>query len=133
MQSSSTAPELVSEPSTQRATASAGVISVPPLNLGTLSAEKPAVTDPRTDVVESFGVPGSEAVVAPASQATPSLVVGKVKAKDLHVEKSHSSFGKLNSMLHNLTTGKGIKNAAVKKTSTLSDAQVSWGQVLPHH
>lgn len=132
MQSPSAASELVSALSTQGA--SAGVLTIPSLNLGRLSAEKPAVTDPKNAVVESVGAPGSEAVVAPASQAaplpasqaTPSLdVVGKVKAKELHVEKSHSSFGKLNSMLHSFTSSKGAKNAAVKKTSILSDAQVS--------
>lgn len=126
MQSRSAASEVVSKLSTPGATASAGVLTIPPINLGTLSAEKPAETHPKNAAVESVGAPGGVAVVAPASQAAPSLdVVGKVRAKELHVEKSHSSFGKLNSMLHSFTSSKGAKNAAVKKTFTLSDAQVS--------
>ena len=129
MQSTSAASESVSELPTLGGTASAGVISIPPLKLGRLSPEKPAETDAKNATVEPIGAPGSEAAVAvvvPAGHATSSLgVVGKVKAKGLHVEKSHSSFGKLNSMLHSFTTSKGAKTAAVKKTPALSDAQVS--------
>ncbi|DBA80162.1 TPA: hypothetical protein ACH3X2_007633 [Trebouxia sp. C0005] len=88
--------EPVLESSSLAATGSVGVANIPALSLDRL-------TEPSSKI--SFA--------------------GKAKAKDVLVEKSHGSFGKLNSMLHSFTASKAAKSATVKKASALSDAQIA--------
>ena len=117
--------EPVLESSSVANTGSAGVTIIPPLSLDRLTGAKPAETellsaDPPTTITHEDDA--HSAPIAPSSKLSSA---GKAKAKNVRVEKSHGSFGKLNSMLHSFSAGKAAKSAAVKKASTLSDTQVS--------
>ena len=117
--------EPVLESSSVANTGSAGVTIIPPLSLDRLTGAKPAETellsaDPPTTITHEDDA--HSAPIAPSSKLSSA---GKAKTKTVLVEKSHGSFGKLNSMLHSFSAGKAAKSATVKKASSLSDAQVS--------
>ena len=113
------------EPGSLANTGSASVTSVPPLSLDRLTGAKPAETELLSAAPPTTITHEGNALAAPISPSSNLTSAGKAKTKTVLVEKSHGSFGKLNSMLHSFSPGKAAKSAAVKKASTLSDAQVS--------
>lgn len=117
--------EPVSESSSLAATGSAGVTNIPPLSLDRLTGVKRAETELLSAVAPTTITHADHADSAPIAPSSKVSSAGKAKVKDVLVEKSHGSFGKLNSMLHSFSAGKAAKSATVKKASTLSDAQVS--------
>ena len=132
MQGVSHMSEPVLESSSVANTGSAGVTIIPPLSLDRLTGAKPAETellsaDPPTTITHEDDA--HSAPIAPSSKLSSAgkakTKTGKAKTKTVLVEKSHGSFGKLNSMLHSFSAGKAAKSATVKKASSLSDAQVS--------
>jgi len=117
--------EPVLESSSLANTGSAGVTSIPALSLDRLTGAKPAETELLSAAPPNTITHGDDALAAPIAPASKLSSAGKAKAKNVPVEKSHGSFGKLNSMLHSFSAGQAAKRATVKKASTLSDAQVS--------
>jgi len=124
MQGASHTFEPVLESSSLAATGSAGVTNIPPLSLDRVTGVKRAETELLSAVPPTTITHAYHANPAPSAPSSKVSSAGKAKAKDVLVEKSHGSFGKLNSMLHSFSAGKAAKSATVKKASTLSDAQV---------
>ncbi len=125
MQGVSHASEPVLELSSLANTGSAGVTSIPPLSLDRLTGAKRAETELLSAAAPSTVTHEDNADAAPIAPSSKLSSAGEAKAKNMPVEKSHGSFGKLNSMLHSFSAGKAAKSATVKKASSLSDAQVS--------
>ncbi len=125
MQGVSHMSEPVLESSSMANTGSASVTSIPPLSLDRLTGAKPAETELLSAAPPTTMTHEDNALAAPTAPSSKLGTDGKAKAKNALVEKSHGSFGKLNSMLHSFSAGKAAKSATVKKASTLSDAQVS--------
>ncbi len=117
--------EPVLESSSPAATGSAGVTSIPPLSLDRLSGAKRVETELLSAAPPTTITLEDDVVAAPIAPSSKLSSAGKAKAKNVPVDKSHGSFGKLNSMLHSFSAGQAAKRATVKKASTLSDAQVS--------
>lgn len=117
--------EPVLESSSLAATGSVGVTNIPALSLDRLTGVKRAETELLSAVPPATNTHADRADAAPIEPSSKISFAGKAKAKDVLVEKSHGSFGKLNSMLHSFTASKAAKSATVKKASALSDAQVN--------